>query len=340
MGIATHNTQRTYLFIGLANSKKQNLKIIHNCGKFAAKYQSEIVLVSKFEPDPELQTITCLNIKQKNIVIRDMDKNSLHNKIVAFLRIISKNHDKQNAKFLHLIRTDKPEAILISAAFLSQSELEFNVASIRGAISSSKFLRYLKYYIKDLYPGKKSLESFVRIALLREYRGHDFLFAPVGIDEASSVSEKEVFIDNAIWMLNILQVKPQVALLSGGRISDLGRDEHVDMTIKQASELERIYREKHQGTHVYDCQILIERAIEGEAKMIVAPDGISGNLIYRTLVHLGGGQAFGALYSKIYFDFSVVLIDCSRNGNETEIYGSLMLAKYFSENKKEEIENL
>ncbi|MFX1345221.1 MAG: phosphotransacetylase, partial [Promethearchaeota archaeon] len=56
--------------------------------------------------------------------------------------------------------------------------------------------------------------------------------------------------------------------------------------------------------------------------IIIAPDGISGNLIYRTLVHLGGGKAYGA----IYMNLEKVIIDTSRVGELSEIQGALLLA--------------
>jgi predicted methyltransferase MtxX (methanogen marker protein 4) len=69
-------------------------------------------------------------------------------------------------------------------------------------------------------------------------------------------------------------------------------------------------------------EILIENAIDNNVNLIIAPDGISGNLIYRTLVHLGAGKAYGA----IYMGLNKILVDTSRVGNLNEIYGALLLA--------------
>ena len=54
------------------------------------------------------------------------------------------------------------------------------------------------------------------------------------------------------------------------------------------------------------CEILIEDAIKS-CGLIIAPDGISGNLIFRTLTFLGAGFAHGAPVvniSKIFVDTS------------------------------------
>jgi len=72
------------------------------------------------------------------------------------------------------------------------------------------------------------------------------------------------------------------------------------------------------GIDAKNYSILIEDAIGG-ANFIVAPDGISGNLIFRTLVFLGGGHGYGApvLMDKVFVDTSRVKDDFA---------GAIMLA--------------
>ncbi len=55
------------------------------------------------------------------------------------------------------------------------------------------------------------------------------------------------------------------------------------------------------------CEILIEDAVQ-TCGLIIAPDGISGNLIFRTLVFLGGGHGHGAPVVNI----SRIFVDTSR----------------------------
>ena len=64
--------------------------------------------------------------------------------------------------------------------------------------------------------------------------------------------------------------------------------------------LEEGYDVRHYG-------ILIEDAV-GEADFILAPDGVSGNLIFRTLVLVAGGYGYGAavLIDKVFVDSSRV----------------------------------
>jgi len=101
-----------------------------------------------------------------------------------------------------------------------------------------------------------------------------------------------------------------VAVLSGGRFEDAGRSEIVDKSLADGEVVaERLCElgidAKHYG-------ILIEDAI-GDANVIVAPDGITGNLIFRTLTFLGGGGGFGApvLADLVFVDTSRVKVKFS-----------------------------
>jgi len=110
--------------------------------------------------------------------------------------------------------------------------------------------------------------------------------------------------------------------LSGGRLGDRDRDSRVDESIDIADEVVKSLSLEFSNIVIRHDEILIENAILKNANLIIAPDGISGNLIYRTLVHLGAGKAYGA----IYMDIEPIIIDTSRVGKPSEIYGALILA--------------
>jgi predicted methyltransferase MtxX (methanogen marker protein 4) len=144
----------------------------------------------------------------------------------------------------------------------------------------------------------------------------------VGIDECISTNSKITFIESAIGVLNSLQIKPRISILSGGRISDIGRDSMIDNSIESAVEIVKYFKERYSKLEITHDEILIENAIHNKSNLIIAPNGISGNLIYRTLVHLGGGKAYGA----IYMNLDKAIIDTSRVGDPSEISGALYLA--------------
>ncbi|MFX1393316.1 MAG: methanogenesis marker protein Mmp4/MtxX [Promethearchaeota archaeon] len=187
-------------------------------------------------------------------------------------------------------------------------------AAVRGNFGSSKFLVNLKEYYK--------ISEVYRLALLETYDGTQFFYGPVGIDECNSIEEKILFVEKAIKLLTSVRIDPNVSILSGGRLSDKGRDPRVDESINCAEEVVKFLGLEFSNVLINHDEILIENAIRNKANIIIAPDGISGNLIYRTLVHLGGGKAYGA----IYMDMEPIIIDTSRVGDLSEIYGALILA--------------
>ncbi|KYC49774.1 MAG: putative methyltransferase mtx subunit X [Candidatus Methanofastidiosum methylothiophilum] len=113
------------------------------------------------------------------------------------------------------------------------------------------------------------------------------------------------------------KVEPKISVLSGGRAKDLGRSERVDKSIVEAEALAEKYG-------IYHAEILIENAIKN-SNFILAPDGISGNLIYRTLIHLGCGSSHGALYYPLAID-DTIIVDTSRAAPKEEYISSIALA--------------
>jgi predicted methyltransferase MtxX (methanogen marker protein 4) len=94
-------------------------------------------------------------------------------------------------------------------------------------------------------------------------------------------------------------LQKKTGVLSGGRLGDLGRHAAVDRSLADAELVARLTGADHR-------EILIEEAIQ-DCSLLIAPDGITGNLIFRTLVFLGGGIGHGAPVvniRKIFVDTS------------------------------------
>ena len=96
----------------------------------------------------------------------------------------------------------------------------------------------------------------------------------------------------------------KIAVLSGGRFGDVGRHPVVERSMADAELVARLTGARH-------YEILIEDAI-GECGIILAPDGISGNLIFRTLTFLGSGHGHGAPVLNIEYIF----VDTSRASHD------------------------
>ena len=214
---------------------------------------------------------------------------------------------------MKLIECQDPENSIIKS--LENNSIH---SIVRGSLDSSKFIKEIKISLKT--------QVINRLALLETYDGYQFFYGPVGIDECNNLENKFTFVKSAIKELDKLDVTPKISILSGGRKGDIGRDVNVDQTIQEAEKIVELVKKNYPNTKISHDEILIEKALENKSNLIIAPNGFTGNLIYRTLVHLGGGKAYGAIYMGI----KSTIIDTSRVGNYSEIYGALTLAAALS----------
>jgi predicted methyltransferase MtxX (methanogen marker protein 4) len=200
---------------------------------------------------------------------------------------------------------------------------------IRGGLSSSGFLKALRSFNAKTVKNPVS-EDFpaltYRLALLETAFGEQFFYAPVGIDECNTFPNKRQLVSHAIQFLQQLLIKPKIGLLSGGRKSDLGRDPWIDENIEQIENLTDSLQREYKDLQITHYDILIESAIKDHVNFLLAPEGIAGNLIYRTLVHLGNGKAYGALYLTHFNILKKIIIDTSRVAQEFEIEGAIFFA--------------
>ena len=190
-------------------------------------------------------------------------------------------------------------------------------AAVRGDMSSSVLLPLLKKRM-----GVPELE---RIVLLEPIGGKLVIAAPVGIDEGWTVEQKYNLAVRSIELMKRIGMGTRIAVMSGGRKDDVGRHETVDRTISDALKL--VDRLNSEGYDAYHAEILIENAVN-DADLIIAPDGISGNLIFRTMHLIGGALALGAPIINI----DKVFIDTSRA--KKDYRDSIALAMRLTEGKR------
>ncbi|MDO9036239.1 MAG: methanogenesis marker protein Mmp4/MtxX [Methanoregula sp.] len=182
-------------------------------------------------------------------------------------------------------------------------------AAVRGTLPANATLKALK--------KAAGVDHLERIALLETISGKKFLLTPVGVDEGWTVGEKLELIKKGRNIAKKFGLPEKVGILSGGRLGDIGRHPQVDASMADAELLARL----GDATH---CEILIEDAVE-TCGLIIAPDGISGNLVFRTLVFLGGGKGHGAPVVNI----SRIFVDSSRASPDYS--NALLLAASLSE---------
>lgn len=185
-----------------------------------------------------------------------------------------------------VVESADPGSALVSA--LAAGEID---AAVRGTLPASSTLGALKKAC--------GVDSLVRIALLETADGRLFFLAPVGVDEGWTVTQKIDLVERGRNLARRFGLPDSVAVLSGGRYGDIGRHPAVDRSLADAELVARLAGAEH-------TEILIEDAVR-RFGVIVAPDGISGNLIFRTLTFLGAGIGHGAPVvntDKIFVDTS------------------------------------
>lgn len=195
--------------------------------------------------------------------------------------------EKPGETFIHIVESAHPEQALIDDLVAGKID-----AAVRGTLPSNATLKALK-----IAEGVDHLE---RIALLETAGGKKFLLTPVGVDEGWTVPEKLELIRKGKEIAKKFGLPEKAGVLSGGRLGDVGRHPQVDASMAEAELVARLSGAEH-------CEILIEDAIES-CGLIIAPDGISGNLIFRTLTFLGNGYGHGAPVVNI----SRIFVDTSR----------------------------
>ncbi|HTY52628.1 MAG TPA: methanogenesis marker protein Mmp4/MtxX [Methanomicrobiales archaeon] len=183
--------------------------------------------------------------------------------------------------------SERPGEDLVKA--LMDGEID---AAVRGSLPANETLRALR--------EATGVARLLRIAILATPAGRKFLLAPVGVDEGWTVAEKVELVERGRVLAGRLGLGEEVAVLSGGRLGDLGRHPAVDRSIAEAERVAAMTGAVHR-------EILIEEAVR-EAGMVLAPDGISGNLVFRTLVLVAGGNSFGAPVVNI----DRIFVDSSR----------------------------
>jgi len=189
-------------------------------------------------------------------------------------------------KNVRIHESESPEISMISDLMSGAID-----AAVRGTLPANATLQALRNAAK--------VPRLERIALLETAAGKKFLLAPVGIDEGWTVAEKLDLIKKGRNIALRFGLPSKVCILSGGRLGDVGRHPRVDRTMADAELVARL------GDAVHG-EILIEDAVES-CGLIIAPDGISGNLIFRTLAFLGAGYGHGAPVvniDKIFVDTS------------------------------------
>jgi len=218
---------------------------------------------------------------------------------------------------IDVIISEQPDVELVQAI---GSEID---GAVRGTLSARKVLSEI---------GKRGF-PIERAVLLAHHHVELFLI-PVGIDEGEKVDERIELAIKTASLVRTLGEYPRIAILSGGRLEDRGRSAKVDTTLKEADEVTDALTAY--GIDVEHIGILIEKVAK-KFNVLVAPDGITGNIVFRTLTFLGGWESWGApLLTGLEKKF--VYVDSSRTNMryDRQIALASALCTLYSKKKVEE----
>ncbi len=169
-------------------------------------------------------------------------------------------------------------------------------AGIRGNLSSKKVIPLLR--------SEFLVDNLCRASVL-EINNRLVLLAPVGIEEGDTMNELVAISESSEKLATKLGIPLKVAVLSGGRVEDYGRSAKVDKMLSDSKALTSALAAL--GFQATDYGIEIERALAEGATMLLAPDGIVGNLIFRSMVLVGSIESYGAVATalpRVYVDTS------------------------------------
>jgi len=182
-------------------------------------------------------------------------------------------------------------------------------AAVRGDLSSLEVLPAIK--------GAFGVDEIFRAAFLSDWRGKHFLLTPVGVDEGLDEAARLRSARAALSYFAAIGWTLSIGVLSRGRAEDASRGPHIGSSIAEG---ERIVESLgSDGVDVRHSLILLEEAVVG-TDLVLAPDGVTGNLIFRALSLVGGRPAFGAPVVNI----PGVFVDTSRA--RTDVADSVLVA--------------
>jgi putative methanogen marker protein 4 len=174
-------------------------------------------------------------------------------------------------------------------------------AAVRGTMRSSDVLLELKREYR--------IAEVMRTAVLEDASSIPFLLTPVGIDEGADFDSRLRLVQRTISYFSSAGWELRIGILSKGRLEDKYRGSEIKSSIEDGERMvELLASEGHISRHF---AILIEDAVR-ESELVVAPDGVAGNLMFRTLHFVGGRKAYGAPVVNI----PNVFVDTSRGKSD------------------------
>lgn len=167
-------------------------------------------------------------------------------------------------------------------------------AAVRGTLSSSAVLSEIKQAF--------DVDEIMRAAVMESRK--PFVLAPVGIDEGMDAASRLRMAEQTLRYFAGVGWKLRVGVLAKGRPEDRSRGSEIERSIADGEMIASSLTDRGYDARHY--AILVEDAVR-DCDLVLAPDGVSGNLMFRTLHFVGGAKAYGAPVvnlEKVFVDTS------------------------------------
>ncbi|UCE92214.1 MAG: hypothetical protein JSV90_03520 [Methanobacteriota archaeon] len=156
-------------------------------------------------------------------------------------------------------------------------------AAVRGTLGSGGAVEAMRTL--------SATGTVMRTAVMSDANGRPFLLTPVGIDEGNSLEQRLELVRRTVRYFTPAGWRIEVGVLSKGRPEDKDRGNDIARSLEEGEAMKRALTAE--GVPARHYSILVEEAVR-ERDLVVAPDGVVGNLMFRTLHFLGDGKSYGA----------------------------------------------
>ena len=160
-------------------------------------------------------------------------------------------------------------------------------------LSSSKVILLESESTGEIYSEikqKAGADKIFRLSVFLTHKEQLIFSAPAGPDMNDGIDDLMFCAKEGFSVIEKLDIKPFVGIISGGRAGDIGRNEKCDQTIRDAEILEKMLAAENLPAKHYT--ILIEDAVK-EANFLILPDSLSGEMVLKTVAGIGEGREIG-----------------------------------------------
>jgi predicted methyltransferase MtxX (methanogen marker protein 4) len=176
--------------------------------------------------------------------------------------------------------------------------------------------------------GLEHLSRAAVMAYPNKGRKELLMIAPVGITEGNTINQKVELAVLSAKYLGLFGSVPEIGIMAMGRQEDGRRGHAISKSLSHGRRVTDLLIKKGLNAKFYGIEI--EKAIcsrgssPGTVNCIIAPDGVSGNIVFRALHYLGGWDSMGAPVLNLVYQKGAVFIDTSRG--KADYSGSIALA--------------